>query len=66
MHKGADRIMVVRQLATKTPIEVGAKCTLVPLSTKASAVQKIFILNSANERVLRELVFKGDQAKHVF
>jgi len=64
--EGSDHIMVFRQLGTKKPVEVRAKCTLVPLSEKANADQKIFVLNAANERVLQELVFKGDRAKHVF
>jgi hypothetical protein len=64
--EGPDHIMVFRQLETKKPVEVRAKCTLVPLSAKATEDQKIYILNAANERVLHELVFKGDLAKHVF
>ena len=64
--EGADHIMVFRQLGTKKPVEVRAKCTLLPLSEKATTDQKLYILNAANERVLHELVFKGDQAKHVF
>jgi hypothetical protein len=64
--EGSDHIMVFRQLGTKKPVEVRAKCTLVPLSAKADKSQTIYILNAANERVLQELVFKGDLAKHVF
>jgi len=64
--EGTDHIMVFRQLGTKKPVEVRAKCTLVPLSVKATDDQKMYILNAANERVLHELVFKGDLAKHVF
>ena len=64
--EGSDHIMVFRQLGTKKPVEVRAKCTLVPLSAKADKNQTTYILNAANERVLQELVFKGDLAKHVF
>jgi hypothetical protein len=64
--EGQNHIMVFRQLGTKKPVEVRAKCTLVPLEANATDTQKIYILNAANERVLRELVFKGDKAKHVF
>jgi hypothetical protein len=28
--------------------------------------QTIYLLNAANERVLQELIFRGDKAKHVF
>jgi hypothetical protein len=64
--EGSDHIMVFRQLGTKKPTEVRAKCTLVPLSAKASESQTIYVLNAANQRVLQELVFKGEDAKHVF
>jgi hypothetical protein len=64
--EGTDHIMVFRQLGKKNPVEVRAKCTLVPLTVKASDDQKIYVLNAANERVLQELIFKGDRSKHVF
>jgi hypothetical protein len=64
--EGSDHIMVFRQMGTKKPVEVRAKCTLVPLGAKADQDQKIYVVNAANERVLQELVFKGDHAKHVF
>ncbi len=64
--EGSDHIMVFRQLGTKKPVEVRAKCTLVPLGVKAGRDEKTYILNAANELVLQELVFKGDRAKHVF
>lgn len=64
--EGSDHIMVFRQLGTKKPVEVRAKCTLIPLSAKASDSQKLYIMNAANERVLEELVFKGDRSRHVF
>jgi hypothetical protein len=64
--EGANHIMVFRQLGTKKPAEVRAKCTLVPLSAKATESQTIYVLNAANQRVLQELVFKGEDAKHVF
>jgi hypothetical protein len=64
--EGADHIMVFRQLGTKKPVEVRAKCTLVPLSAKASESQTVYVLDAANQRVLQELVFRGEGAKHVF
>jgi hypothetical protein len=64
--EGQNHIMVFHQLRTKKPVEVRAKCTLVPLAQKADADQKIYVLNAANERVLSEPVFKGDKAKHAF
>ncbi len=64
--EGSNHIMVFRQLGTKKPVEVRAKCTLVPLGEKATKNEKAYTLNAANELVLQELVFKGDRAKHVF
>ncbi|MFZ0796431.1 MAG: hypothetical protein WCA13_00305 [Terriglobales bacterium] len=64
--EGSNHIMVFRQLRTKKPVEVRAKCTLVPLGSKADRDEKAYTLNAANELVLQELVFKGDRAKHVF
>jgi hypothetical protein len=64
--EGSNHIMVFRQLGTKKPVEVRAKCTLVPLSSKAIESQTIYVLNAANQRVLQELVFRGEEAKHVF
>ena len=64
--EGDNNIMVFRQVGVKKPIEVRAKCTLVPLDKKASGSEKIYQLNAANERVLHELIFQGDHAKHVF
>ncbi len=63
---GQEHIMVFRQLGAKKPVEVRAKCTLVALPETAKGDQKTFVLNAANEHVLRELVFKGDRVKHVF
>lgn len=64
--EGQDHIMIFRQLKVRKPAEVRAKCTLVPLQEKASDTQKIYTLNAANQRVLHELIFKGDLARHVF
>jgi len=64
--EGENHIMVFRQLGAKKPVEVRAKCTLVSLPGKAAADKKVFVLNAADERVLHELIFKGDMAKHVF
>jgi hypothetical protein len=64
--EGTDHIMVFSQLHTPKPVEARVKCTLVPLPDKAKATEKIYMHNAANERVLQELVFRGDSAKHVF
>ena len=64
--EGADHIMVFSQLHTPKPAEARAKCTLVALPAKAKTNEKIYMYNAAKQRVLQELVFRGDSAKHVF
>ncbi len=63
--EGQDHIMVFDSVKGKGP-EVKAKCTLVPLAQKAERTTNAFQMNAANERVLVELVFQGETAKHVF
>jgi len=64
--EGSNHIMVFRQVGGKNPVEVRAKCTLVPLSARAGRDEKTYTVNAANERVLQELIFAGDRVKHVF
>jgi len=64
--EGSNHIMIFRELGTKKPVEVRAKCSLVPLGAKAGRDEKTYTLNAANELVLQEMVFKGDRARHVF
>jgi hypothetical protein len=64
--EGPDHMMVFRQMGVKNPVEVHAKCTLVVLPAKADQTRKIIEFNAANERVLKELTFKGDTTRHVF
>jgi hypothetical protein len=63
--EGQEHVMVFQAVRGKAP-EVKVKCTLVPLAQRAERTQTIYILNAANERVLQELIFRGDMAKHVF
>jgi len=60
--EGQDHIMVFQK--GKEPA-VKVKCTLVSLSQKAAEDKTTYVQN-ANGRVLQELVFRGDTAKHVF
>jgi hypothetical protein len=62
--EGQEHIMVFQRVHGKDEVKV--KCTLVPLAQKADIDQTIYVLNAKNERVLQELVFRGDSAKHVF
>ena len=57
--------MVFESVKTGT-VEAKAKCNLVKLAQKANQTRTVYETNPANERVLRELEFRGDTAKHVF
>jgi hypothetical protein len=63
--EGQEHIMVFQSVRGKGP-EAKVKCTLVPLTQRAERTETIYSLNAASERVLQELVFRGDTAKHVF
>lgn len=61
--EGQDHVMAFARTGKKEVYKV--KCTLVPLGHKVSQ-DKQLIEMSGNDRVLRELEFRGDTAKHVF
>ena len=63
--EGPEHVMVFQSANHKVQ-DVKAKCQLVQLSKKADQTRTVYQLNAANERVLQELVFAGDTAKHVF
>ena len=63
--EGQEHVMVFQAVNHKVP-DVKVKCQLVQLSKKADQPRTVYQLNAANERVLQELVFAGDTAKHVF
>ena len=61
--QGATHIMIFKQVGGKA--EVKAKCNLVPLTAKARTTEQRYNENAKNQRVLVEMTFKGDSAKHV-
>jgi hypothetical protein len=61
-----SHIMVFTQLGVAHGAQLRATCHLVPLNRKADKNRQIYIMNSASERVLTILVFKGDRAQHEF
>ena len=63
--EGQDHVMVFQSVKHKVQ-DVKVKCQLVQLAKKADQTRTVYQLNAANERVLQELVFAGDTAKHVF
>jgi len=62
--EGQEHVMVFQRVHGKEGTKV--KCNLVPLAQKAEQSMSIYQINAAKEKVLAELVFKGDTAKHVF
>jgi hypothetical protein len=62
--EGQDHIMVFQRLHQKEQFKV--KCTLVALPRKAARDEASYQLKAGDERVLQELVFRGDTSKHVF
>lgn len=64
--KGEQHFMVFHQLQVSKPAEVKVPCVLVKLEAPAPDTRKSYVLNDNNERVLKEMEFKGDTAKHVF
>lgn len=62
--QGEEHLMVFSRQGSKDEFKV--KCTLVPLDKKAPQSHTVYTVNAANERVLQEMVFRGDTAKHVF
>jgi hypothetical protein len=60
---GQDHVMTFTRDGKSDVYKV--KCTLVALEKKAPQDLQL-IETSGNQRVLRELIFRGDTAKHVF
>jgi hypothetical protein len=61
--EGQDHIMVFKREGKKDEFKV--KCTLVPLAKNAPRDETTYQV-TGGEKILQELVFKGDSAKHVF
>ena len=61
--QGQTHVMIFKQIGGK--VEVKTTCTLVPLNAKAQRSEQRFTENAKNQRVLVEMTFRGDTAKHV-
>ena len=61
--QGEEHVMVFRRQIGNDEFKV--KCTLVPLAQKAPQTQTIYEI-AGNDRIVQEMVFRGDKAKHVF
>jgi hypothetical protein len=60
---GQTHVMIFKQI--KGTAEAKVNCNLVPLKAKAEQTQQTYTTNAKNERVLQEMTFAGDKAKHV-
>lgn len=61
--QGQTHIMNFQQVGGKAT--ASSKCNLLPLTSKAIKSEQRFTENAKNERVLTEMTFKGDTAKHI-
>ena len=63
--QGEEHIMAFERVGSRKEA-VRVKCTLVPLTAKADKDQTVYEITSNKEKVLKELIIRGDTAKHVF
>lgn len=64
--EGENHIMIFTQQKAANPAEARVKCQLVKLNSKAERTQLLYTQDAGNARILQEIVFRGDTAKHVF
>ena len=64
--EGENHIMIFTQQKVANPAEARVKCQLVKLDNKAERTQLLYTQDAGNARILQEIVFRGDTAKHVF
>jgi hypothetical protein len=63
--QGEEHIMAFERVGSHKEA-VRVKCTLVPLGAKADKDQVVYEVVSGKEKVLHEMIVRGDTAKHVF
>jgi len=61
---GEEHIMIFKRKGYSDEVKV--KCNLVKLAEKATQTRTTYVINAANEEVVKEIEFRGDTAKHVF
>ena len=61
--RGQNHVMIFKR--SYGTAEVTAGCKLVPLDAKALDTQLVYETNTNNQKVLLEMAFRGDTAKHV-
>ncbi len=63
--EGENHIMLFTQQGVSKPAQARVKCQLVKLTSKAERTQLLYTQEGAN-KLLQEITFRGDTAKHVF
>lgn len=64
--EGENHIMIFTQQKVANPAEARVKCQLVKLDNKAERTRLLYTQDAGNARILQEIVFRGETAKHVF
>ncbi|HEY3930338.1 MAG TPA: hypothetical protein VGL89_18340 [Candidatus Koribacter sp.] len=64
--QGTEHYMIFHKTNGSKIADVKVKCNLVALTGKAVHSERHYQLNSKNQSVITELIFQGDEAKHVF
>jgi hypothetical protein len=64
--EGENHIMLFTQQRVSSPAQARVKCQLVKLASKAERTQLLYTMDAGNTRILQEITFRGDTAKHVF
>jgi hypothetical protein len=64
--EGENHIMLFTQQRVSNPAQARIKCQLVKLASKAERTQLLYTTDAGNTRILQEITFRGDTAKHVF
>lgn len=63
--EGENHIMLFTQQRVSNPAQARVKCQLVKLASKAERTQLLYT-QDGNNKILQEITFRGDTAKHVF
>ena len=62
---GENHVMLFTQQRVSNPAQARVKCQLVKLASKAERTQLLYT-QQGDSKILQEITFRGDTAKHVF
>jgi len=63
--EGENHVMLFTQQRVSNPAQARVKCQLVKLASKAERTQLLYT-QEGGSKILQEITFRGDTAKHVF